>query len=70
MASYLDMVTVLMCLFIVLFAMSSVDQQKFDALRAELAECASARAEQNLRAFSAGAAAAVRAPSAVAQRAG
>jgi chemotaxis protein MotB len=37
MASYLDMVTVLMCLFIVLFAMSSVDQQKFDALRDSLA---------------------------------
>ncbi|WP_193598147.1 flagellar motor protein MotB [Microbacterium sp. YJN-G] len=37
MASYLDMVTVLMCMFIVLFAMSSVDQQKFDALRSSLA---------------------------------
>ncbi|MEL5990613.1 OmpA/MotB family protein [Microbacterium phosphatis] len=37
MASYLDMVTVLMCLFIVLFAMSSVDQQKFEALRDSLA---------------------------------
>jgi chemotaxis protein MotB len=37
MASYLDMVTVLMCLFIVLFAMSSVDADKFDALRDSLA---------------------------------
>jgi len=37
MASYLDMVTVLMCLFIVLYAMSSVDQEKFDALRDSLA---------------------------------
>lgn len=37
MASYLDMVTVLMCMFIVLFAMSTVDQQKFAALSASLA---------------------------------
>lgn len=37
MASYLDMVTVLMCLFIVLFAMSTVDQQKFAALSNSLA---------------------------------
>jgi len=37
MASYLDMVTVLMCMFIVMFAMSTVDQQKFEALRASLA---------------------------------
>ncbi|WP_336645791.1 OmpA/MotB family protein [Microbacterium sp. USHLN186] len=37
MASYLDMITVLMCMFIVLFAMSSVDQQKFAALSASLA---------------------------------
>lgn len=37
MASYLDMVTVLMCMFIVLFAMSTVDQQKFEALSASLA---------------------------------
>lgn len=37
MASYLDMVTVLMCMFIVLFAMSTVDQAKFEALRASLA---------------------------------
>lgn len=37
MASYLDMVTVLMCMFIVLFAMSTVDEQKFEALRASLA---------------------------------
>src|SRR3954466_7749254 len=32
MASYMDMVTVLMCLFIVLYAMSSVDQNKFQNL--------------------------------------
>lgn len=37
MASYLDMITVLMCLFIVLYAMSSVDQEKFDQLRDSLA---------------------------------
>ncbi len=37
MASYMDMVTVLMCMFIVLYAMSSVDQQKFEQLRASLA---------------------------------
>jgi chemotaxis protein MotB len=37
MASYLDMVTVLMCMFIVLFAMSTVDQDKFEALSASLA---------------------------------
>ncbi|MFJ5860950.1 flagellar motor protein MotB [Pseudarthrobacter sp. NPDC092439] len=37
MASYTDMVTVLMCLFIVLFAMSSVDAQKFEKLKNSLA---------------------------------
>ena len=37
MASYMDMVTVLMCLFIVLYAMSTVDQDKFAALRNSLA---------------------------------
>ncbi len=37
MASYMDMVTVLMCLFIVLFAMSTVDQEKFVALKNSLA---------------------------------
>lgn len=37
MASYMDMVTVLMCMFIVLFAMSTVDQKKFDDLRNSLA---------------------------------
>lgn len=37
MASYMDMVTVLMCMFIVLFAMSTVDEQKFDLLRDSLA---------------------------------
>jgi len=37
MASYMDMVTVLMCMFIVLFAMSSVDSEKFFALKNSLA---------------------------------
>jgi len=37
MASYLDMVTVLMCLFIVLFAMSTVDAKKFEELKNSLA---------------------------------
>ncbi|ALE93459.1 flagellar motor protein MotB [Arthrobacter alpinus] len=37
MASYMDMVTVLMCMFIVLFAMSSVDNEKFVQLRDSLA---------------------------------
>ncbi|PZR54135.1 flagellar motor protein MotB [Xylanimonas oleitrophica] len=34
--SYSDMITVLMGLFIVLFAMSQVDQEKYEALRASL----------------------------------
>lgn len=37
MASYMDMVTVLMCLFIVLFAMSTVDQEKYEQLKSSLA---------------------------------
>jgi chemotaxis protein MotB len=37
MVSYMDMVTVLMCLFIVLFAMSAVDQNKYQELKASLA---------------------------------
>lgn len=37
MASYMDMVTVLMCMFIVLYAMSTVDQAKFEKLRNSLA---------------------------------
>jgi chemotaxis protein MotB len=37
MASYMDMITVLMCMFIVLFAMSSVDATKFAALKESLA---------------------------------
>lgn len=37
MASYMDMVTVLMCMFIVLFAMSTVDAEKFQALSNSLA---------------------------------
>lgn len=36
--SYSDMVTVLMCLFIVLFAMSSIDQAKFEELRNSLSD--------------------------------
>lgn len=35
--SYLDMITVMMCLFIVLFAMSSVDQVKYEQLAQSLA---------------------------------
>lgn len=37
MASYMDMVTVLMCLFIVLYAMSTVDAQKWENLKLALA---------------------------------
>ncbi|PZF59647.1 hypothetical protein DEJ23_01005 [Curtobacterium sp. MCSS17_008] len=37
MASYMDMITVLMCMFLVLFAMSSVDQEKYMALKESLA---------------------------------
>ncbi|MCC9146665.1 MULTISPECIES: flagellar motor protein MotB [unclassified Arthrobacter] len=37
MASYMDMVTVLMCMFIVLFAMSTVDAKKFEQLKESLA---------------------------------
>ncbi|GGD01083.1 hypothetical protein GCM10011512_29980 [Tersicoccus solisilvae] len=37
MASYMDMVTVLMCMFIVLYAMSTVDTAKFEKLRNSLA---------------------------------
>lgn len=37
MASYMDMVTVLMCLFIVLFSMSTVNTAKFEKLRESLA---------------------------------
>jgi chemotaxis protein MotB len=37
MASYMDMVTVLMCMFIVLFAMSTVDADKFEQLKNSLA---------------------------------
>lgn len=37
MASYMDMITVLMCMFIVLFAMSSVNSEKFFALKESLA---------------------------------
>jgi chemotaxis protein MotB len=37
MASYMDMVTVLMCMFIVLFAMSTVDQVKYEQLANSLA---------------------------------
>ncbi|MFE6967046.1 flagellar motor protein MotB [Agromyces sp. NPDC057679] len=37
MASYMDMVTVLMCMFIVLFAMSSPDAEKYEQLKDSLA---------------------------------
>ncbi len=37
MASYMDMVTVLMCMFIVLFAMSNVDTNKYEKLKNSLA---------------------------------
>jgi chemotaxis protein MotB len=37
MASYMDMVTVLLCMFIVLFAISSVNQGKYNQLRNSLA---------------------------------
>jgi chemotaxis protein MotB len=37
MASYMDMVTVLMCMFIVLFAMSTIDAHKFQDLKHSLA---------------------------------
>jgi len=37
MASYMDMVTVLMCLFIVLYAMSTVDAAKWENLKLSLA---------------------------------
>ncbi|MDJ0356008.1 OmpA/MotB family protein [Paenarthrobacter sp. PH39-S1] len=37
MASYMDMVTVLMCMFIVLYAMSTVDSNKFERLKNSLA---------------------------------
>ncbi|MBG0740300.1 flagellar motor protein MotB [Paeniglutamicibacter antarcticus] len=37
MASYMDMVTVLMCMFIVLYAMSTVDANKFERLKNSLA---------------------------------
>lgn len=37
MASYMDMVTVLMCMFIVLYAMSTVDDDKYVKLRDSLA---------------------------------
>jgi chemotaxis protein MotB len=36
MASYLDMITVLMCLFIVLYAMSNVDVGKYEELKGSL----------------------------------
>lgn len=48
MASYLDMITVLMCMFIVMFAMSNVDQEKFEALRASLATGFGAEASETV----------------------
>lgn len=35
--SYMDMITVLFCLFVVLYAMSTVDQERFEKLRNSLA---------------------------------
>ena len=37
MASYMDMITVLMCMFLVLYAMSTIDSKKYEALKASLA---------------------------------
>lgn len=37
MASYMDMVTVMMCLFIVLYAIGQIDEQKFVELKSSLA---------------------------------
>lgn len=48
MASYLDMVTVLMCMFIVMFAMSTVDQDKFEQLRDSLATGFGSEASENI----------------------
>jgi chemotaxis protein MotB len=48
MASYMDMVTVLMCLFIVLYAMSTVDANKFEKLRNSLATGFGAVASQTV----------------------
>ncbi|MET1042597.1 MAG: flagellar motor protein MotB [Microbacteriaceae bacterium] len=48
MASYMDMVTVLMCLFIVLFAMSTVDQKKFEELANSLATGFGAEASETV----------------------
>ena len=48
MASYMDMVTVLMCMFIVLYAMSSVDANKFEKLRNSLATGFGAVASQTV----------------------
>lgn len=48
MASYMDMVTVLMCMFIVLFAMSTVDQDKFEKLRNSLATGFGAEASEHV----------------------
>jgi len=36
--SYMDMITVLMCLFVVLFAMSSIDKGKYEELRLALSQ--------------------------------
>lgn len=47
MASYMDMVTVLMCLFIVLYAMSTVDAQKWESLKLALATGFGAEQSEN-----------------------
>lgn len=48
MASYMDMVTVLLCMFIVLYAMSTVDAAKFEKLRASLATGFGTEAGENV----------------------
>ncbi|MPV39001.1 OmpA/MotB family protein [Georgenia subflava] len=52
--SYMDMVTVMMCLFIVLFAISQVDQQKFFALRESLAASFGQPSSTNLQVLDGG----------------
>ncbi|WP_127126450.1 flagellar motor protein MotB [Georgenia sp. SYP-B2076] len=52
--SYMDMVTVMMCLFIVLFAISQVDQQKFFALRESLTASFGQPASANVKVLDGG----------------
>ncbi|GAA3863675.1 flagellar motor protein MotB [Leifsonia kafniensis] len=48
MASYMDMVTVLLCMFIVLYAISTVDSDKFEKLQASLATGFGTEAGENV----------------------